>query len=155
MNIACIVALRGTCPRARVGAVLARESRVISSGYNGSPSRTDHCIDTHCILDKNGQCTRTVHAELNCICFAAKYGIPTCGASLYTTHSPCLECAKAIINAGIKEVFYLEQYGNSDGLRLLTKAQVVTEQLYIFIKDLSSEMRTELARRNEDASRGK
>ena len=132
MNIASVVALRGTCPRAKVGAVLAKEGRVISTGYNGSPSGTDHCIDTHCILDKEGRCTRTIHAELNCICFAAKYGISTQGASLYTTHSPCRECAKAIINAGIKEVFYLKEY-TPNGIRLLIEAQVATKQLYIYL----------------------
>ena len=152
MKIAELIALRGTCPRAKVGAVLVREGRVISTGYNGSPSGTPHCIDMDCILDERGKCIRTVHAELNCICFAAKYGIKTEGATMYITHSPCLDCAKAIINAGIKKVIYLEKY-YLDGLRLLVKAQVDTKY-YITIPDnLSFKTKSILARRNEDEGR--
>lgn len=154
MNIASVVALRGTCPRARVGAVLSREGRVISTGYNGSPSGTLHCIDMDCILDEEGKCIRTVHAELNCICFAAKHGIKTEGAILYVTHSPCLDCAKAIINSGIKKVIYLEKY-DSDGLRLLKEAQVETKHYKDIPIDLSSNIKSILVRRNKDASRGK
>jgi dCMP deaminase len=149
MNIASVIALRGTCPRAKVGAVLAKEGRIISTGYNGSPSGTPHCEDAGCILDKRAKCTRTVHAELNCICFAAKHGIVTKGATLYVTYAPCLECAKAIINAGIKEVFYLKEY-IPNGCRLLQEALVGTKLLYIIPDDLSSNMKTILARRNKD-----
>ena len=154
MNIASIIALRGTCPRAKVGAVLTREGRIISTGYNGSPSGTAHCIDKGCILDERGKCIRTVHAELNCICFAAKHGIRTEGTTLYVTYSPCLECAKAIINAGIKKVFYSKEY-TPNGLRLLIEAQVDTTQYRIIPEVLSSKTKSILARRNEDASRGK
>jgi len=158
MNIASVISLRGTCPRAKVGAVLTREGRIISTGYNGSPSGTLHCEEegftAGCILDKRGKCIRTVHAELNCICFAAKHGIRTEGTTLYVTYSPCLECAKAIINAGIKEVLYLKEY-TPNGLRLLAEAKVDTKQYRIIPEVLSSKMKTELARRNEDASRGR
>lgn len=154
MNVASVIALRGTCPRAKVGAVLAREGRIISTGYNGSPSGTPHCIDTECILDERGKCIRTVHAELNCICFAAKYGIATKGATLYVTYAPCFECAKAIINAGIKKVFYLKEYV-PNGCRLLKEALVDTTQLHIIPEVLSSNIKNILAKRNKDASRGK
>ena len=152
MKIASIVALRSTCPRAKVGAVLVREGRVISTGYNGSPSGTPHCIDMDCILDERGKCIRTVHAELNCICFAAKYGIKTEGAAMYITHSPCLDCAKAIINAGIKKVIYLEKY-YLDGLRLLVEAQVDTKYYITIPNNLSFKTKSILARRNEDEGR--
>ena len=152
MKIAELVALRGTCPRAKVGAVLVREGRVISTGYNGSPSGTPHCIDMDCILDERGKCIRTVHAELNCICFAAKYGIKTEGATMYITHSPCLDCAKAIINAGIKKVIYLEKY-YLDGLRLLVEAQVDTKYYITIPNNLSFKTKSILARRNEDEGR--
>ena len=155
MKITRLVALRGTCERARVGAVLVREGRIISTGYNGSPSGTPHCDDEGCILDKRGKCIRTIHAELNCICFAAKQGIKTEGTTLYVTHSPCLDCAKAIINSGIKKVLYMVEYSNLDGLRLLKKAQVETKYYRIIPIDLSSKTKSILARRNKDASRRK
>lgn len=150
MNIASVVALRGTCPRAKVGAVLVREGRIISTGYNGSPSGTPHCTDEGCILDERGRCTRTIHAELNCICFAAKHGICTWGTTLYVTHSPCLECAKAIINAGIDRVIYSKEY-TPNGLRLLIEAKVDTTQYNIIPEVLSSKTKNILARRNKDA----
>lgn len=128
MQVADLISLRATCPRAKVGAVLVQEGRIISTGYNGSPSGTPHCIDKGCILDKEGSCIRTVHAEVNCICFAAKHGIKTEGSTLYLTLSPCLDCAKVIINAGIKKVIYWEKYSHSEGLRLLLEAQVIVKQ---------------------------
>lgn len=149
MKIASVVALRGTCPRARVGAVLAREGRVISTGYNGSPSGTIHCEDEGCISNGEGRCIRTIHAELNCICFAAKHGTRTEGATLYITHAPCLDCAKAIINAGIKEVFYLKEYA-PNGLRLLKEAQVDTKYYSTIPDDLSSKIENVLAKKNRD-----
>lgn len=148
MNIASVVALRGTCPRAKVGAVLAKEGRIISTGYNGSPSGTTHCIDTGCSFDTEGRCIKTIHAELNCICFAAKHGIATKGATLYVTYAPCLDCAKAIINSGIKEVFYLKEY-TPNGCRILKEALVDTKILYIIPEVLSSNMKSILARRNK------
>jgi len=154
MRIASVVALRGTCSRARVGAVLAREGRVVSTGYNGSPSGTAHCEDEGCVSNGEGRCIRTVHAELNCICFAAKHGIGTEGTTLYVTHAPCLDCAKAIINAGIKEVLYLKEY-TPNGLRLLKEAQVDTKYYSIIPDDLSSKIKNVFARRNEDAGRGR
>jgi dCMP deaminase len=128
MQVADLISLRATCPRAKVGAVLVQEGRIVSTGYNGSPSGTPHCIDEGCILDKEGSCIRTVHAEVNCICFAAKHGIKTEGSTLYITLSPCLDCAKVIINAGIKEVIYWEEYDHPEGLRLLSEANVKIKQ---------------------------
>lgn len=125
-NIAQLVAKRGTCRRNQVGAVLASEGRIISIGYNGAPSGMPHCHPEVC--DPTLPCTRTVHAEANTIAFAARKGIATEGATLYVTLSPCIDCAKLIINAGIKRVIYWEAYRDQKPLRLLDEAGVRCEQ---------------------------
>lgn len=115
MSMTVVVAGRGTCDRLQVGAVIARDGRVISSGYNGNIVGMDHCDH-----DPAGPaCTDAVHAEANAILFAARYGTSTEGAELFTTHQPCLNCAKMIINAGITRVVYEHPYRDSSGLDLL------------------------------------
>ena len=116
-NIAKLVARRSTCLRSSVGAVLAREGRIISMGYNGAPAGMPHCEPETCGPD--GGCIRTVHAEANAIAFAAKTGIETDGSTLYTTLSPCNDCAKLLINAGIARVIYWEAYHDAEPLHLL------------------------------------
>jgi dCMP deaminase len=123
LNIAELVARRSTCQRLSVGAILAREGRILSSGYNGAPSGLPHC--DHAPLDTD-PCTRTVHAEANCIAFAAKTGVETNLATMYCTHSPCNDCAKLMINAGIKRLVYRTQYRDDAPLHLLTEAGVGT-----------------------------
>ena len=130
MAAALLWATRSTCKRLQVGAVLAKGGRTISTGYNGAPSGLPHCNDENC--KSQPQCKRTVHAEMNAILFAARYGISTEGAELYTTHSPCIDCAKAIINAGIKKVYYIEEYRNREGLELLEQAGI---ELYKLVLD--------------------
>lgn len=125
-NIAKLVARRSTCLRLLVGAVLAQDGRIVSMGYNGVPAGLPHCEPETCGPDT--PCDITVHAEANCIAFAAKTGIATDGATLYTTHSPCNECAKLIINAGIKRVVYWEFYRDDEPIILLEAAGVSTEQ---------------------------
>ncbi len=108
MQIANIVSERGTCSRAQVGAVIARENRIISTGYNGAPSGMKHCVHHRNDTEK---CTRAVHAEMNAILFAAKHGLSVDGCDMYTTVSPCPQiCIPAIINSGIKRVFYATFY---------------------------------------------
>ncbi len=125
-NIAKLVARRSTCLRSSVGAVLAREGRIISMGYNGAPSGMPHCSVDTCGPDEG--CTRTVHAEANAIAFAAKTGIETDGSTLYTTHSPCNDCAKLLINAGIKRIIYWEKYRDATPCFMLSEAGVKVEQ---------------------------
>lgn len=117
-----VMAGRGTCSRLQVGAVVARDSRVVSSGWNGSPSGMAHC--TH--LDDN-PCVISVHAEANAIAFAARAGVSTAGTTLYCTHAPCYDCAKLILNAGITRVVYAEKYRSEEGLTLLKAGGTVTE----------------------------
>lgn len=120
-----VLATRSTCQTKRVGALLARENRIISTGYNGPPKGAPHCDDVGCQRDKEGACIRTVHAEANLIAFAAKYGISSEGTTLYTTMAPCFTCAKLIINAGIVEVRYIEEYRLTDGIEILLESKVI------------------------------
>lgn len=114
-----VLAQRSTCNTRRVGALLAKDNRIISTGYNGPPRGAPHCDEVGCNKDKNGACIRTVHAEANVIAFAARYGISSEGTTLYTTVAPCFTCAKLIINAGIIAVYYIEEYRMRDGIEAL------------------------------------
>jgi dCMP deaminase len=125
-NIAKLVARRSTCLRLSVGSVLAMEGRIVSMGYNGAPSGLPHCNAQTCGPDT--PCERTVHAEANAIAFAAKEGIETFGATIYTTHSPCIECAKLLINSGIQRVMYWEKYRDPAPVNLLMSVGVKCEQ---------------------------
>lgn len=111
MEFAKITKQRATCTRLAVGCVLVKEKQIISTGYNGSVSGTKHCIDEGCMVRDN-HCIRTIHAEQNAVIQAGKRGISTEGATAYVTHFPCLHCTKTLIQAGINEVVYLEDYKN-------------------------------------------
>jgi dCMP deaminase len=104
-DIVYLVSLRSTCPKKKVGAILIKDNRIIAMGYNGVLPNMDHSKG----IDEDG-ITHTVHAEANIIAFCAKEGIPTKGTTLMTTLSPCEKCAELIIQSGIKEVIFLEQY---------------------------------------------
>lgn len=128
MRIASVISLRGTCNRAQVGAVLARDGRIIATGYVGAPSGLPHCQDVGCDVSEFSGCLRTVHAEANAIAFAARYGIATEGSNLYCTHSPCGNCAKLIINAGISRVIYEQQYRDAKPILMLRSVGIVVAQ---------------------------
>lgn len=115
---------RSTCDRSQVSALIVKENRIISMGYGGSPSGLPHCIDVGCLIGSNGGCIRTIHAESNSIAFAARHGISVEGADLWVSLSPCLDCAKLIINSGIINIYYLEQYRSRDGIELLISAGI-------------------------------
>ena len=126
MGIADLIAQRGTCLRASVGCVIVQDNRIISTGYVGSPSGRPHCFDVGCEMGPNSGCIRTVHAEANAIAFAAKTGISVNGGSMYCTHSPCLECSRLIVNAGIYSLTYRSLYRDEAGLKLLDQCGVST-----------------------------
>ena len=108
-----LISTRSTCTRLAVGATIVRNKRVISGGYNGSVSGDVHCSDEGCkVVD--GHCVRTVHAEANAILQCAKFGASTEGADIYVSYFPCLQCTKMIIQAGIKNVYYLHDYRTSE-----------------------------------------
>ena len=109
MNIATVVASRSTCDRKFVGAVIVRDKTILSTGYNGSIRKLEHCSEVGHMME-NDHCVATIHAECNAILQAAKNGVCIDGATIYTTASPCWPCFKMIANAGIKKVCYGEFY---------------------------------------------
>ncbi len=124
-----LLALRSTCTRLTVGATIVRDKRIIAGGYNGSVSGGTHCIDEGCYVVDN-HCIRTVHAEINALLQCAKFGVPTDNAEIYVTHFPCLQCTKAIIQAGIKVVYYAEDYKNHPyAIELFEKSNVRVEKV--------------------------
>lgn len=129
MDMAAMVATRGTCPRRKVGAIIVRERRTIASGYNGSVAGDVHCDEAGCKM-VDGHCIRTIHAESNAILQCAKFGVSTEGAVLYVTHFPCLICTKQIIQAGIVRVVYKEAYRvDPYAQELFAQAQVETQSI--------------------------
>ena len=117
MNIAREVATRSTCPRKSVGAVIVKDRRILSTGYNGSIRGMPHCTDVGCDME-DGHCVATVHAEANAIIQAARNGVCIDGADIYVTASPCWNCFKLIANSGIKRIFYGEFYRDEKSLRV-------------------------------------
>ena len=109
MKIASAVSERSTCDRAMVGCVLVRDKRILTTGFNGSPAGQGHCDEIgHLMVD--GHCVRTIHAETNAIIQAALHGVSTRGATCYVTYLPCINCTKALINAGITRIIYAVDY---------------------------------------------
>lgn len=124
-----LLALRSTCTRLMVGATVVRDKRIIAGGYNGSIAGGDHCIDKGCYVIDN-HCVRTIHAEMNALLQCAKFGVPSDGAEIYVTHFPCLQCCKALIQAGIKAVYYAVDYKNHPyALELFEQAHVKVEKV--------------------------
>lgn len=124
MTIARLVATRGTCDRLRAGAVLVKNKRIISTGYNGSPPGLEHCDEVGHLLEE-GHCIRTIHGEHNAILQAAAIpGASTEGAIMYTKYNPCLHCAKYVVAAGIKRVVVGKLYRGEKALEYLRSAGV-------------------------------
>ena len=113
------------CKRRQVGALIVKDKRIISDGYNGTPSGFENVCE-----DENGVTKPYVlHAEANAITKVAKSGNSSEGATLYVTASPCVECAKLIIQAGIRRVVYTDAYRLTDGVDLLRRAGIEIEQV--------------------------
>ncbi len=109
MQIARVVATRSTCDRKNVGAVVVRDRMILSTGYNGSMRGAPHCDEIGHMME-DGHCVGTIHAEMNAILQAARNGVQIEGAELYTTASPCWNCFKCIVNAGIQRIYFGEFY---------------------------------------------
>jgi len=120
MELAVNLAKRSHCIKRHVGAVLAKDTRIISIGYNGPPSGTHNCDvewpDTGCPRDSKGGCSLAIHAEQNAILYAVKNKTSVEGATLYITLSPCLACSRIIFSMGIEKVIYLRSYAEYKGL---------------------------------------
>jgi dCMP deaminase len=141
MNIAQMVSLRSTCLKKRVGAVITKDNDrqriILSTGYNGAPSGLHHCTKNSCLRLKSednlkSEVCRAVHAEINAIIQCGKNGTVLTGhCQIYTTTFPCISCLKAIINAGIKEIYYIEDYETSNDIKkwMLRESNVKTFKL--------------------------
>jgi dCMP deaminase len=121
MELASNLAKRSHCVKAQVGAVLTKDTRIISVGYNGPPAGTHNCDEVWpadgCPRDSKGSCSLALHAEQNAILYAAKNTMTIEGSTLYVTLSPCIACARVIYTVGIKKVFYMNSYADFKGLK--------------------------------------
>ena len=133
MKIAHLVAERSTCLRRVVGAIIVKDKRIISTGYNGSPRGLDHCLEIGCMRERLGipsgerhELCRGAHAEQNALIQAASAGSSMEGATMYCTTAPCSTCSKMIINAGILRLVLGSDYPDQLGRELIEEAGIET-----------------------------
>jgi dCMP deaminase len=133
MQIAHLVATRSTCIRRRVGAVIVKDRRILSTGYNGAPSGLSHCLDIGCLRDKlkipsgeRQELCRGLHAEQNAIIQGAMYGVSLMDSVIYVTNQPCITCAKMLIQSGINKIYYEGEYPDPLALEMLGEAGIET-----------------------------
>ncbi len=131
LKLAFLVAERSTCRRHHVGAVIVRDKHILTTGYNGAPSGCKDCLELGCLRDElkipSGQrheICRAVHAEQNAIVQAALHGVSIEGSTMYCTHSPCIICAKMIVNAKIKRFVTYKNYADESFKPLFEEAKV-------------------------------
>lgn len=131
MDMLEVVKTRSTCIRRQVGAIIVKDHKIISTGYNGAPKGLNHCTKDTCIRLKNNiksgerhELCRATHAEQNAIISAATMGVSVEGADIYITDSPCILCSKMLINAGIKRIVYKGNYPDEFSMELLKEAGV-------------------------------
>ncbi len=131
MEIARIVSKRSTCKRRNVGALVVKEKRILSTGYNGAPIGLKHCIGGECLRERlniasgeRHELCRGLHAEQNAIIQAAYHGVSISGAHIYSTHLPCSICIKMIINAGIEKVFFIDGYPDDLAMEMVKESGV-------------------------------
>jgi dCMP deaminase len=135
MRMADLVATRSTCLRRQVGAVVVKEKRVLTTGYNGAPKGLKHCAEVGCVRTQNNiesgtrhELCRGVHAEQNAVIQAAYFGASIKDASIYTTNFPCVMCAKILVNAGIIEVIYKDDYEDPLSKAIMNESKVVVRR---------------------------
>ncbi len=131
MDITRLVSKRSTCLRRHVGAILVKDKKILATGYNGAPSRLDHCLDVGCLRQEKGipsgerhELCRGLHAEQNAIIQAAYHGVGIQGAVLFCTNHPCIICSKMIINAGIHRIIYEEGYADRLAAEMLKESGI-------------------------------
>ena len=136
MGITRMVAKRSTCLRREVGAIIVKNKRILSTGYNGAPAGLRHCDEVGCLRESSSipsgmrhELCRGLHAEQNAIIQAACHGTPINGATLYCTNKPCVICSKMIINAGITKIFYEEGYDDPLSDQMFDEAGLDVERL--------------------------
>jgi len=135
MRMADLVATRSTCLRRQVGAVIMKEKRVLTTGYNGAPKGLKHCAEVGCVRTQNNiesgtrhELCRGVHAEQNAVIQAAYFGASIKDASIYTTNFPCVMCAKILVNAGIIEVIYKDDYEDLLSKDIMNESKVIVRR---------------------------
>ena len=139
VSITKTVASRSTCLRRKVGAIIVKDKRILTTGYNGAPRGVKSCLEIgRCLREElrvpSGQrheICRALHAEQNAIIQAAYHGVRITGSSVYSTTQPCVLCAKMMINAGIQKIYYYEEYPDQFSLNLLKEAEVELIKLTI------------------------
>ncbi len=131
MKMAYLISERSTCLRRNVGALIVKDKRILTTGYNGAPRGIRHCSEVGCVRaeqkipqGERHELCRGIHAEQNAIIQAAVFGVSIKEGTLYTTHSPCVVCAKIIINAGIQEIVYADPYIDELSKDMLNESQV-------------------------------
>ena len=131
LEIARVVAKRSTCLRRKIGAVIVRDRRILTTGYNGAPSGLAHCSESGGIRDElkipsgtRHEVCRALHSEMNAIIQAAQHGVSTKGATLYCTNQPCSVCSRMVINAGIVRVVFTGAYPDEFAVSLLKEAGI-------------------------------
>ncbi len=132
IDLARMISKRSTCVRRSVGALIVKDKRILSTGYNGAPSGLPHCFEVGCLRQKlnvdpgeRHELCRGLHAEQNAIIQAAFHGVSINGADLYCTHLPCSICMKMIINAGITRVSYIEGYPDELSFQMINESGIV------------------------------
>jgi dCMP deaminase len=137
-EIADLVSSRSTCLRNQVGAVIVKESQILSTGYNGAPKGLKHCEEVGCMREELGvkpgerhELCRGLHAEQNAVIQAAYHGVSVNGAMIFCTTRPCSICTKILINAGIKEIVYIEPYEDKLAAQLIDEAGLKLRQVEI------------------------
>jgi dCMP deaminase len=148
MEIANTVATRATCDRGRSGCVIARDKQILVTGYVGSPRGLPHCDEVGHLMKKvyhederiTQHCMRTVHAEQNAICQAARLGIPLQGATIYCRMTPCRTCAMLIINCGISRVVCERKYHDSlESEEMFRLSGVILEYVYNEVQEYKNQ----------------
>jgi len=134
LKISSVVAERSTCLRHHVGAVIVKDKHILSTGYNGAAAGLKDCLELGCLRDqmhiKSGtrhEICRAIHAEQNAIIQAAIHGVSIAGATIYVTHSPCILCAKMLVNAGIKRFVTFGSYADEAFKELFQEAGIKFE----------------------------
>lgn len=132
MEMARVAAKRSICLRRSVGAVIVKDKRILSTGYNGTPKGLPHCEEVGCLREQlkvpSGQMhelCRGIHAEQNAVIQAAVHGVSIDGAAIYCTHQPCVVCTKILINAGIRRIVYFNPYPDALAAEILKAANTV------------------------------
>ena len=136
LKVAAVVAERSTCRRHNIGAVAARDKHLLATGYNGAPAGSLDCLELGCLRDELGipsgerhEICRAIHAEQNVIIQAALHGVSLEGSTIYATHTPCVLCAKMLVNAKIRRYISFGKYNDDTFIQLFQEAGIEFNQM--------------------------